>query len=172
MNQYDFKEFRILRCPHRGKYDNLTLTIELSKEDAPLELELYLRKCWQDGVMLKAEVDEIEKDPLAKQGFEILQQVTKTTYPVLTKESIGMMVSDKQSSIYQEFKWFCERNGKDYEREKYEIYKKLCPDIPISANNLHMKDLEKYYSIPDITTILMSRMEEIKEELGFYSETN
>lgn len=160
MNQYDFKEFRILRCPHRGKYDNLTFTIELSKEDAPLELELYLRKCWQDGVILKAEVDEIE---------EKRAEIGKVCTVGFGYKSIKE--ENKSSSIYQEFKWFCERNGKDYEKEKMMIADSILP-FGMMQNIEHMKDLEQFRPLEKMTEILTNRMSEINEELGFYSETN
>lgn len=151
MNQYDFKEFRILRGPNRGKHGNLTMMIELQEIDAPLALELYYRDCWQHGVMLKAEVSEMESE-----------------VPVQPKTSD--LIDKKSASIYQEFKWFCERNGKDYEKEKLKIFDTYPEIIRLGFKN--MKDLENYHEPEIIKSKLENRMAEIKEELGFYSETN
>lgn len=177
MNKFDFKEFRILRCPHRGKYGNLTMTIEFQETDAPLELELYYRKCWQDGITLKADVKEIDKE---------VYKNTVSGNPVLTKESIqmqgriagqqfpekGEIIKTKNPpSIYQEFKWFCERVGKDYEIEKKEIFIKEIPNIEISTYlEWHMKDLEDWRTLEEIGQILKNRIAEINEEMGFYNE--
>lgn len=156
MNQFDFKEFRILRCPHRGKYGNLTMTIEFQETDAPLELELYYRKCWQDGVTLKGEITEIEKEVKNSEGLSSIFEVSDPP---------------KTISIYQEFKWFCEKMGKDYEQEKQIMRNLFYPkNDPILFK--HMKQLEDCMPLQTIEDILKNRMSEINEEMGFYDEQN
>lgn len=135
----NLKDCQIARV-YRGKFNNLSVTINIKQEDFSPEMEEMLRSFWVTGNTVDVKIGE---EFVANSIEELFKKVAK---PV------------KKQSIYQWFKWQCERLGVDYEKEK----KLLGVE--------HLRDMETTKSPQEIELFLRARITDIEMSLGLYSQ--